>query len=416
MSTGDGARAQRRALFVALFTVFLDILAFGVIIPIQPFYAESFGASEAVVTLLGASFSFMQFLFAPMWGALSDRIGRRPVMLVSVTVAMFGHVLMASATALWVLFAARVVVGIGSSNFGAAQAVVADTTSGPARSKGMGLIGAAFGVGFILGPAIGGTLVQLGPTIPMWFSAALSLANLLFAWRYLPETHPPERRRHRATDRRWLPLLELPRARHFPNARLLLLVSALAVTAQGLSEQVLSLLIERVWVTPELGLGTVAAHKRAAALTAICLIGVGLTAVVVQGGLLGRLQRRYGERALIHSGAIIAALGILGFPLSAAAGSFALLILAGVFFAAGVGLVAPSVSGFLSRSVPHAEQGQWLGMAQSLGALGRAVGPALSGLLFTAGRAFPFAVGAGLMLLAWALGLRLGQPNDHRAS
>ncbi len=402
-------RAAKGALLVALFSVFLDILAFGVIIPIQPFYAEEFGASEAVVTLLGASFSFMQFLFAPMWGRLSDRIGRRPVMLVSIAFATVGHVIMATATSLSFLFAARIIVGFGTSNFGAAQAIVADTTEGPMRSRGMGLFGAAFGVGFVLGPAIGGALVQFDATTPMWFSAGLSFLNLLFAFRFLPETHPPERRAA-APKRHWFPLAGLTRASAFPNVGLLLCIMALAITAQGLSEQVLSLLIERTWVLPEHGgIHTTTAQREAAALTAVCLIAVGVTAVIVQGGLLGRLQKRFGERALIRAGAILAAFGIAGFPLTALTGTFSLLIASSLFFAAGVGLIAPSTTGLLSRAVPAQEQGRWLGTGQSLGALGRAVGPALSGVFFAHGRALPFLLGALLMCATLVFSNRLRQ-------
>ncbi|MFO0751041.1 MAG: MFS transporter, partial [Myxococcota bacterium] len=202
-------------MLVALLTIFLDILGFGMIIPIQPFYAESFGADPTLVTLLGATFSAMQFLFSPMWGRLSDRIGRRPVILVSVAIGAFGHLMFALAGQLWVLFLARFITGVGTANFGAAQAVVADTTSGPERARGMGLLGAAFGMGFIIGPAVGGVLSQVSPAAPFWFAAGLSTLNFVLAWRILPETHPVEKRGRRAGP--LFALLEIGGAGRFPN-------------------------------------------------------------------------------------------------------------------------------------------------------------------------------------------------------
>lgn len=413
---GGVAPGASKALAVALFTVFLDILGFGIIIPIQPFYAESFGASEAVVTLIGASFSFMQFLFAPFWGRLSDRVGRRPIILSSIAFTIVGHALFASAGSLWMLLGARMLVGFGSANFGAAQAVIADTTTGANRARGMGLFGAAFGVGFIIGPAVGGTLGQISPEAPAWASAGLAVANLLFAFRFLPETHPPERR-GLGSKGPWLPILELPRARLFPNAMRLLIATGIVITAQGLAEQVLSLMVERVWVLPAHGgISTTVGHKEAAGMTAICLIGVGLVAAIVQGGLLGRLQRKYGERRLVVVGSLIAAVGIGLYPVVAALGSFPLFVANGGIFAAGVGLMTPSLSGFLSRSVPNAEQGRWLGMAQSLGALGRTLGPAFSGLLFSVAHALPFVIASALMLVTFVVALRLGAVKDWGGS
>ena len=143
----DGKGKSKRPLLVALFTLFLDLLGFGIIIPIQPFFAESFGATATLVTLLGASYSLMQFLFSPFWGRLSDRMGRRPIILFSVAVSAIGHFIFATATGLVTLFLARALAGFGNANLGTAQAIIADTTSGADRAKGMGLIGAAFGVG-----------------------------------------------------------------------------------------------------------------------------------------------------------------------------------------------------------------------------------------------------------------------------
>ena len=173
---------------VAFFTTFLDLLGFGIIIPIQPFYAESFGASPATITLLGASYSLMQFLFSGLIGKISDRIGRRPVLLASVALIILGYIAFAQATSLGALFIARMISGIGGANLGAAQAIIADVTPADQRSRGMGIIGAAFGLGFIFGPALGGWLGQWGPLYPIYLAAGLACLNWLFIFFKLPET------------------------------------------------------------------------------------------------------------------------------------------------------------------------------------------------------------------------------------
>ena len=161
-------KKKNNPLFVAFLTIFLDLLGFGILIPIQPFFAESLGASASTVTLLSATYSIMQFLFAPFWGSLSDRYGRRPIILSSIFISAIGYFIFASAQSLQLLFLSRALSGFGNANLGAAQAIIADSTTGADRAKGMGLIGAAFGLGFIFGPAVGGILGQISPRTPLW--------------------------------------------------------------------------------------------------------------------------------------------------------------------------------------------------------------------------------------------------------
>lgn len=407
-----------RALPIALFTIFLDILGFGLIIPIQPFYAESFGASPTVVTLLAATFSAMQFLAAPFWGRLSDRVGRRPIILVSVAVGMVGHVLFATASSLPMLFVARLVTGLGTANFGAAQAVVADSTSGADRARGMGMLGAAFGLGFIIGPAVGAAMAQVSPEAPFWFGAALSAANLVFAWVALPETLPPERRGRDLRPGRWLALLDAGEARRYPNIPKLLAITALAVTGMGLMEQSMALLVERVWVLPAHGfVASVATHKQSATMTAVVLVVVGLASAIVQGGFLGRLTRRHGERTLVRVGATLATVALGMIPVAAIVGSYPfLVVVGGGVLAAGTALLYPSTNAFVSRSVPATEQGRWLGIGQSLSALGRTIGPAAAGVLFSTHTLLPFIVAAALTLVAVVVAFALRPLSSDQSS
>lgn len=412
MTSRDNARDEatpRRALLIAFMTVCLDLLGFGIIIPIQPFYAENFGASPTVVTLLGASYSFMQFLFVPFWGRLSDRIGRRPVILSSVALGALGYLIFGLAGSLGVLFASRMLSGFGNANIATAQAIIADTTSGEDRAKGMGLIGAAFGLGFIFGPALGGYLVQFGLAWPAFGAAALGVLNFFFALIYLPETRVRTEEGESAPRRAPRELLRLP------NVAPLVLLSLVLTTGFALMEQVLGLFIERVWVpealtasTPELkeqGL------RRAAALTSYLLVAIGVTATIVQGGLIGRLSKAFGERVLIRGGLLGVGVALAGLIVAGYFESYALLFPVGVLLATSTGLATPSLNSLLSRSVSDDVQGAALGLGQASSALGRVLGPAAAGALFEVGINLPFAIGAGMMMLALLVTLSLRRPE-----
>ena len=215
-------------LVIIFLTVFIDLLGFGIIIPLLPFYAESYGASAFTVGLLGTSYSLMQFLFSPVWGRLSDRIGRRPIILIGLAGSCASYMVLALAESLPLIFIARIVGGIAGANIPTAQAYIADVTTPENRAKGMGLVGAAFGLGFIFGPALGGILSHLGPAAPMWSASALCGANLVAAFLLLPES------RHanpaRATLGRWE---ALRRAMH--DRRLVLLLALYFIVTAAFS-------------------------------------------------------------------------------------------------------------------------------------------------------------------------------------
>lgn len=405
-------QVKRRGLWIAFATVCLDLLGFGIIIPIQPFYAEAFGASPTMVTWLGASYSLMQFVFVPFWGRLSDRVGRRPVILLSVLFSVAGYVLFGLAGSLGVLFASRMLSGFGNANIATAQAIIADTTTGADRAKGMGLIGAAFGLGFIFGPALGGLLGRYGLAWPAFAAAGLGALNFFFALVFLPETRQPAAKDAPVAARGGARgLARLERLRVYPGVLWLVLVLFVLTTGFALMEQAIGLFIERIWVPQAqtlTGDAQRAAFKEAAALSSYFLIAVGVTATVVQGGLIGRLARRFGELRLARVGLVLVSLGIAGIVGAGQLGSFGLMIPVAMIVAAGSGLATPSLNSLLSRAVGEQEQGELLGVGQSASALGRVVGPALSGLLFEVGRAWPFFASALMLVVALALTLPMG--------
>lgn len=408
--SAEGSRAPRRILLVVFVTVFLDLLGFGILIPIQPFYAEYHGASPALVTLLGGSYSFMQFLFAPFWGRLSDRIGRRPVMLVSIAIGATGYALFGAAGSLGGLFAARMLSGFGTANIATAQAIIADVTGPEDRARGMGLLGAAFGLGFLLGPAIGGVAGQWGPAWPAWVAGGLGAINLVLAAFILPETNPPGRRV--APNVRTSRMDAFRMAWERPVVRNLVLISFLLTTGFALMEQVLGLLLERrfILVGPEAPAhGSAEAMRQSAALVATFLVVVGVTSTIVQGGLIGRLTRRFGEWRLLLVGLGALAASLAALPHAAGVGAFVWMLPVAFVLSLGSGLSSPMVPALVSRYADASHQGALLGLSQSLSALGRAVGPAVAGLLFEVRDSLPFHAAGVMMLLTgmlawWTLG------------
>ncbi|MCO4769458.1 MAG: MFS transporter [Deltaproteobacteria bacterium] len=415
--TAEAGGASRRLYGLVFLTIFLDLLGFGIIIPIQPFYAEAFGASPTQVTWLGAAYSLMQFLFVPLWGRLSDRIGRRPVVLVSIAFAIAGYIAFGLAGSLGMLFAARMLSGFGNANIATVQAILADITAPEDRAKAMGLIGAAFGLGFIVGPGVGGLLGGwLGPEAPAFAAAGMAAINWVFAFFALPETLPPEARAEAQKAGEGLGSMRAAFSRR--AVRPLLVLTLVTVTSFALMEQCLGLFIERAWVPDallaEAGSAEQAAlHKRATLLTTWVLLLVGVVATVVQGGLIGPLSRRFGERRLIQVGLIVAGVGMVGIPAVGSLGIYWVLLPVSALLAIGSGLYTPSLSASLSKSVSGSEQGAVLGVGQALGSGGRVLGPVVAGPLFEITPDMPFLVGGAGLLLAVVLALRPGDEHDQ---
>ncbi len=361
---------RRSPLIVIFTTVFIDLIGFGIVIPVLPFYAEGtvFNATPRTVGFLFASYSIMQLIFSPILGRLSDKYGRRPVLFLSIIGTGIGFLFLGMAKTLWMLFVGRILDGITGGNISTAQAYIADVTTKENRAKGMGLIGAAFGLGFILGPAIGGILSQWGIHVPFFFAAGLCFANATLLYFTLPETvtkdHPA--RQSAAGGRSFAQLIDSFRD---PKLGFVLTIYFLFIVAFSI-------------MTTSFSLYTMFRFGYDAIHNGYLFAYVGVIAVIIQGGLIGRLVKRFGELSLVVFGALCFALSLFAVPfVGPAAGGLAALLVGGGVFSLGNSLATPALTSLASKSVGPAEQGTVLGVTQSVASLARAVGPSLAAVL-----------------------------------
>ncbi|MCA9652260.1 MAG: MFS transporter [Myxococcales bacterium] len=387
-------------------TLFIDLVGFGIIIPVLPFYATSFGASPQVVTLLSTSYSLAQFLAAPVLGRISDRVGRRPVMLVSIAGSAVSMLVLGLAQTLWMVFLARALAGLFTANISTAHAYVADRVAPAKRAKYMGLMGSAIGLGFVFGPAMGGLLsTPEHPELPFLVSAGLAALNWGMAFLWLPESH----RRADAAPGPSAPGVAAVLGRRRPWSSIvdalwgkplgwLVLVNLGFVVAFAAMESTYALMLEAV-----LGYG--------AQQTGAIFAFIGVIIVLTQGLLVGRLVGRLGERHTLMTGMLILSaglvvIGLMEAPWLAFVGS------AGI--ACGNGLMTPSINALVSRFSSGRTQGFHMGLSSSAGALGRIVGPAWAGVVFErVGPGVPMLVAAGLVVVAGLVVLtRLRAPPD----
>lgn len=353
-------RDSKATLLIVFLVVFIDLMGFGIVIPLLPIYGERYAPSPAVFGLLMAAYSLTQFIFAPVLGRLSDRYGRRPIIIVSLCGTVAGYLLFGLQHSLVLLFVSRVVGGMTGANVSTAQAVIADITAPTERARGMGLIGAAFGLGFILGPAIGGLTIRLGEGAPGFFAAGLSLLALLLAIWKLPETWPHERRADTVERARgWFSLGRLGRALAHPQIGLLMAMFFLATFAFSNFESTFALFLEK-----RMKLDTV--H------VTYFFVFVGVLAALVQGGLVGRMVKRYGERNLVLAGGLML---IPGYFALIWTHSIAHLMLCLPLLALGAGFTTPALSSLVSRLSTTDEQGGVLGLFQSMASMARIAGP-----------------------------------------
>ncbi len=383
-------------MLVLFFTVFIDLVGFGIVLPLQPFYAQKFGAAPEIITLVAAGFTLTQFMFAPVWGRLSDRIGRRPVLLITIFGTFIGYLWLALTDSLLMLFVARAFGGAMAANIGVAHAYVADVTGPDDRSRGMGRIGAAAGLGFVTGPAIGGLLAGPDPVnpdfqFPFLAAAAFSAAAFILAIFFLRETVDRDARKAAAA-------LTGSRIAAFRDAfsrtnvgLLLLLVMMTPFVFSGI-ETILAIWTEHIlaWGPEQNG---------------YMYAFMGLVAVFVQGLLIGPLTRKFGEKRLIGGGAVAVFLGTLWLPwgmgYAGIMGALGLIVI-------GVCMCGPSLSSLISQHAAVHERGRLLGVSQSSAGFGRIMGPALSGTAFAAlGADSPFYIGAIVMIVMLVLSFRI---------
>ena len=387
-------KPRKASLAVIFGIVFIDLVGFGIVIPVLPLYAERFGASPLTVGFLLAVYSLMALLFAPILGRLSDRIGRRPVLLVSILGSSFGFLLMGLAGSLPMLFAGRIIDGITGGNISTAQAYIADITPPHERSKGMGLIGAAFGLGFIFGPAIGGVLSHFSLAAPLLFASALAAANGAAVFFFLPESLTAERQDGGAKQATAAQMLGAVRGSPL----------AVVIGAYFFNTIAFSLLTATypLFASHRFGYG--------APQVGYIFAGMGILGAVVQGGLMGWLVRIFGDSRLASAGSVLLAAGLFLLPWAPSAAS-----LLAVTGAIGLGhaLVVTPLNGRASRMAGASEQGKVLGMMQASSSLGRIIGPVLGGWMLSMdllraqthyGRA-PYWTGAVIMLVACGLTL-----------
>lgn len=389
-----GARAGS-SLFVLFTTVLVDLIGFGMVIPLVGLYGRHYGASGWELPLLGAIYSLFSFVSAPFWGSLSDRIGRRPVLLISLLGSTSSYLLFAFAPSTYWLIASRALGGIFAGNITAAFAYVADVTGPESRAKGMGMLGAAFGIGFTLGPPVGGiAAAKFGLAAPGLIAAAICGLNFLVAIFRLPESLS-QQARTKAKPRSLAPL-SLPRlARSFEHPELwyLFLANFLITFAFSNMEQTFSLLFQA-----KFNFETGIAGFR----TGVVLMVSGLTGAVIQGGLIRKLVPLYGERALLLVGIFFNAVTMAVFPYIP---TYELYFLNAIPMALGSGLINPSLSSLVSRSAAADEQGEVAGISQGLGALARALGPFVGLSLFQMSIAFPYWLATAIACFLFVVGL-----------
>jgi DHA1 family tetracycline resistance protein-like MFS transporter len=374
-----------RPLVIIFLTIFVNLIGFGIIIPLLPFYAETFGASPLAVGLLFAVFSISQLVAAPALGDISDRYGRRPVLIFSLAGTVASFVMLAVAHSLAMLFLARIVDGLSGGNISTARAYVADITEPQDRARAYGLIGAAFGLGFILGPALSGILAKISYTAPIWAAAAITLVATAVAWAWLPETV------HRAHAGVGNPFRYLPELLGRPVLRRILAIDFVYWVAFSIFQTTFALYAQRRFGfdVPQTG---------------YFFTGFGVLGAVLQGAFIRPVVRRLGDKATFMVGLGCAAVGLLA---AAFAGSVAGLIVALVPLAFGVGFGHPTVASLVSRGGRGDEQGRVQGAASALESLGRTVGPVWGNAsLEHWGESLPYISAAALVLLT--LGMTVG--------
>jgi MFS transporter, DHA1 family, tetracycline resistance protein len=383
---------RKPSLLVIFLTVFIDLIGFGIVMPLLPLYSDRFGASGFMIGVIIASFSVMQFFFSPIWGRLSDRIGRRPVLLLSLGAGVVSYAVFALASmmdqsrGLWLLLISRTFAGICGGNISVAHAYIADITPPEHRSARMGLIGVAFGLGFIFGPALGALSARFGLAAPGWVATGLCGANFLAACFILPESRRPtsEPVPSRPRFEQWVHTLGHPRI------GLLIGLFFMATFCFACYETTLALLVKRTFNYDQEHVGYLFAYG-------------GVISIFVQGGMIRRLVKKWGEPRLILGSFVLLGLSLAVLPYL---NRLSTLLLGLAVLALGSSINRPPIFGMISVLTPAHEQGANLGVAQSAGSLARIFGPIIAAVLLDVHPAVPYLVCSAISLLAGGLAWR----------
>jgi DHA1 family multidrug resistance protein-like MFS transporter len=385
---------NRRNLAIVFFTLVVVMMGFGMIIPILPFYIIEFGAGGSAMGLLMASFAIMQLIFSPIWGGLSDRIGRKPVLMIGVLGFALTQLMFGFSSAFWMLLASRVLAGIlSSATLPTAMAYIGDSTTERDRGGGMGIIGAAMGVGMVLGPGIAGWMATYSLAAPFFFAAGLSVFALVFIFLLLPESLPVEKRQQIGAKIQGPQIRELWEALFSPLG-LLLFVAFLV--SFGLTN------FEIVF-----GLFAVETYGYGPQQVGGLLTFIGIISAVVQGGLTGPFTRRWGEVAIIKASLLGSA---LGFAMMVMARSFIVVLLTMGFFIISNAMLRPAVSALISRRATVG-QGVAMGLNNSFMSLGRTFGPLWAGFVYDVNMSYPYWSGSIIMLVGFVISLLRLKPE-----
>jgi MFS transporter, DHA1 family, tetracycline resistance protein len=379
---------NKKAFTIIFLTVFIDLLGFGLVIPILPTYAKELGATNVEVGFLAGIFSAMNFFFTPFLGSYSDRIGRRPIILLSIAANIIGYSIFGIAGSLSLFVLSRIINGIGSSNIAAAQAYISDITKPEDRTKYLGMIGAAFGLGFVFGPAAGGFIKANYGFEWVGFTAAILCAiNFLSAYFFLPESI---KEKNANSPIRFVPFKDYFKALEKPLLREILFLWIIYIMAFTMMQTVSALLWKEHYGLDEKHIGFVFAI-------------IGIASAIAQGGLVGILTKKLGRNRILLLGCVLMFIGLGIIPFVPKDWFWTGTILWISCTAIGGGCLTPSLQSLVSLISPPNEQGRMLGLSQSLGSLSRVVGPAISGIAYDFHFSTPYLIGSSLMIVCFFL-------------
>lgn len=397
-SSEGGSRDQLKRLGVLIATSCVDMIGFAIVLPLMPYYALKLQATPEQIGLLIASFSVAQLLIAPVWGAVSDRYGRRPALLICLGASTVAYVVFGLATSLWLLFASRVIQGAGGGMTGVAQAYVADTIKPADRARALGWLSAASSLGVSLGPVIGSFATHWGPEAPGLVAAGLCLLNMGFAWRWLPESRPaglPVSTRRRG----WTPVWAVFRHPSSPISRLTLIYGAGMLGFSAMTA-ILPLFLNAKFGVTEKSIGYV-------------FLYVGALSFVMRALVLGPVVERIGEMGAVRLGTLTLLLGLLAYPLPPT-----LWLLAGVIplIPVGTALLFPATTSMMSHSTPREELGVTMGVAQTFAGLARVIAPLIATVAYQRiGIGSPFLVAGAIVAFVGVLAFRMPRPVARAA-